>query len=387
MESNRRYNALTTTLKRHDVAALAERKRRHLVQTPTFEGCRCCYDPTSDGGGGSSGSATADYPALVEYYQQHHYSSSNNETNDNENEKQADSEDDDSDDEFDYLLDEDFSSTTNNNNDNDNNDEEYRTSLQQAEEARRAQLEWEILQRQVAMQHGYGTHRQMHPLRVLKAAGLTTTTTTTTGANNTMMMTRPPPPAVVLHLVDPDSRASASLDFLLETRLAMQYPGTIFMRSVGRTTLLMNAPLLVHKHFPMLNVDGGDGGDLPALVAIREGQVVNISKGLREVCQYEGGEIEPRAVEMWLEQSGVLRHHPPSYDSLCFIRPEEEALMEYLGQKGPIQQQHPEERFFDCGVAGCCKTFPHEHVGIKNSEQDGLVLKEETILDGNEGKE
>ncbi len=263
------------------------------------------------------------------------------------------------------------------------NDEEYRMSLQQAEEARRAQLEWEILQRQVAMQHGYGTHRQMHPLRVLKAAGLTTTANTAS---------RPPPPAVVLHLIDPESRASASLDFLLETRLAMQYPGTIFVRSPGRTTLLMNAPPLVHKHFPMLNVDtnhasSAGGGDLPALVAIREGQVVNISKGLREVCQYDGGDIEPRAVEMWLEQSGVLRHHPPSYDSLCFIRPEEEALMEYLGQKGPIQQQHPEERFFDCGVTGCCKTFPHEHVGIKNSEQDGLVLKEEIILDGNEGKE
>ena len=370
------------------MAALAERKRRHLVQTPTFEGCRCCYDPTSDGGGSGG-----DYPALTDYYQQHHYSNQNdgsveNQQHDENDEKKHHDSDDDSDDEFDYLLDEDFSSTSNINNDNDEDD--YRMSLQQAEEARRAQLEWEILQRQVAMQHGYGTHRQMHPLRVLKAAGLTTTTTTST-------QTRPPPPAVVLHLIDPDSLASASLDFFLETRLAMKYPGTIFLRSSGRSTLLMNAPLLVQKHFPMLNVDnyhtstnasGGPGGsgDLPALVAIREGQVVNISKGLREVCQYDGGEIEARAVEMWLEQSGVLRDHPPSYDSLCFIRPEEEALMQYLGQKGANQHELPQERFFDCGVTGCSKTFPHEHVGIKNSEQDGLVLKEETILGCQDGQ-
>jgi hypothetical protein len=42
VESNRKYNALTSTLRRHDVALLAERKRRNLIKvselttTPNF---------------------------------------------------------------------------------------------------------------------------------------------------------------------------------------------------------------------------------------------------------------------------------------------------------------------------------------------------------------
>jgi hypothetical protein len=343
------------------VAALAERRRRHLVSTPAFDGCRCCYDPSSDGHG--------EYTALVEYKQQtilqsngddaaepgnahyHHHNQPPppNDDDDDHNTRE------DSDDEFDYLLDEDFSP---------DNDDPNSSRLKQAEDARRVQLEWEILQRQVAIQHGYGTHRQLHPTRVLKAAGL--------GDNPS----RSPPPAVVLHLVDPDSVASASLDYFLETRLAPQYPGTICVRSGGRSTLLLDAPL-ARKHLSKLNADVSS--DLPALVAIRDGQVVNISKGLRDLCHYEGGEVEPRAVEMWLEQSGVLKNYPPPYDSLCYIRPEEEALMEYLGQKKPNQQQQ-EDRYFDCGLKGCTKTFPHEHVGIKTSAQDGLVLKEDVVL-------
>lgn len=340
------------------MAALAERKRRNLVSTPTFDGCRCCYDPSSDGHG--------EYTALVAYKERYGKNNKNDDddihTNPNEiaNEhtdidNDRDDEDD-SDDEFDYLLDEDFS--PGGNNDGDNHD-----ALKEAEETRRAELEWQILQRQVAVQHGYGVHRQLHPGRVLKAAGL---------ANNPARL---PPPAVVLHLVDPDSVASASLDYFLQGQLAAQHPGTIFVRSGGRSTLLMDAPL-AQKHLSALRVDDS-AKDLPALVAIRDGQVVNISKGLRDVCHHDGGEVEPRAVEMWLEQSGVLRSNPPSFDALCYIRPEEEALMDYLVQQKP---QVPEEDRYDCGLDGCSKTFPHEHVGIKTSQQDGLVLKEETIL-------
>jgi hypothetical protein len=105
IESNRKYNALESTLRRHDVIAMAERRRRNLVTTPGFEGCRCCYDPNSDGG---------EYLTLIEYKKQHPISTPNASTFmeliENET-KEATSTleeeyDDDTDDEFDYLLDE-----------------------------------------------------------------------------------------------------------------------------------------------------------------------------------------------------------------------------------------------------------------------------------------
>jgi hypothetical protein len=52
--------------------------------------------------------------------------------------------------------------------------------------------------------------------------------------------------------------------------------------------------------------------------------------------------------------------------------------MDYLSSK-PAQVP-PEEERYDCGLEGCNKTFKHEHVGIQTSEQDGLVVKEDTIL-------
>jgi hypothetical protein len=35
---------------------------------------------------------------------------------------------------------------------------------------------------------------------------------------------------------------------------------------------------------------------------------------------------------------------------------------------------------FDCGVNGCNKTFHHEHVGIKNEQQNGLVVSQDIAL-------
>lgn len=357
MESNRKYNAISSTLKRHDVSALAERRRRNVVTTPAFDGCRCCYDPNSDGHG--------EYRALIDYKmahpiqeQQHNARATLDETENQEPNIHSDRDDDsDSDDEFDYLLDEDLPGDDN------------AGGLKALEEQRRAELEFEMLKRHVALLHGYGTHRQLHPGRALKAAGL---------AQNPA---RPPPPAVVLHLVDPDSVTSASLDYYLETELAPKFSGTVFMRSGGRTCLLMNQGL-AQKAFgnQLLQADR----DIPALVAIRDGIAVNIAPQLKGLCSEDGGPIEPSAVEMWLEQSGVLLSQPPMFDNLCYIRPEEDALMDYLATQKPPEVA--EEERYDCGMEGCNKTFRHEHVGIKTSEQDGLVVKAETIL-GEEDKQ
>ena len=319
---------------------MAERRRRNLVATQEFEGCRCCYDPNSDGG---------EYHALAEYKDKHPFQRKDEieEGNDGSHDElpQYDSSDKDSDDEFDYLLDEDFPQDD---------------TVKELEENRRAELEFQIMSNQAALQHGYGAHRQLHPTRVLKAAGL--------GDSKA----RQPPSAVVLHLVDPDSLASASLDYFLESKLAPETKGTIFLRSGGRSTLLLDATL-ARKSFPKLQPEM----DLPALVAIRDGVVVNTAPNLRGLCFDKDSEVDNRAVQHWLDRSGVLLSDAPSYFELCYIRPEEEALMDYLSQAKP----EPEVEYYDCGMEGCNKTFFHEHVGIKTSEQDGLVVKEDTILD------
>jgi hypothetical protein len=352
------------------MVAMAERRRRNLVQTPAFEGCRCCYDPNSDGG---------EYRALIDYKQEHPYDNGflkNGEnaepnvgtttTENNDVKLNNGCDDDSSDDEFDYLLDEDLTGGGDGNNNNNNNE------LKQLEEQRRLELEFQFLTRQVALQHGYGVHRQLHPIRVLKAAGLHMNNTTR--SSSISRSSSQSPPAVVLHLVDPDSLTSATLDYFLETHLTQRNPGTVFLRSGGRSTLLMDADL-ARRALPQLNESM-----LPALVAIKDGVAVNVCPKLRglTIGRDDDSAIDEYAVEQWLRQSGVLLSQAPRYmEDLCRIRPEEEALSEYMASKKPSP---PELERFNCGLDSCNKAFPHEHVGIQTSEQSGLVVKEETVL-------
>ena len=352
------------------------------------------YDPSSDG--------TGEYRALIEYKERLQKQKDTDEQDDYEErnvEKQPTEEplfeatpastdeteeDDDSDDEFDYLLDDDLPGQ----------DE----GIMALEEQRRAEMEEQLFCREISQHHGYGCHRQMHPGRVLKAAGLVQLKKqpSANSAASSSSTNRLRPPAVVLHLVDPDSMASASLDVYFEERLAKEYPGTVFLRSGGRSTLLMDAPLAEQSFgtssssrlssFPKIRADQPE--DFPALVAIRDGIVVNTCPGLRGLVamspmsdQDEDGDenmlIVESAVHQWLDRCNVLLTRAPPIDYLCNIRPEEEALMDYLAKAVKVEDQA--ERY-DCGMEGCSKTYPHEHVGIKTSQQDGLVVTEREVL-------
>jgi hypothetical protein len=366
-ESLRHRSALRNTVRRFDVAAKRERQRKNLVTTSAFDGCRCCYDPDGDGG---------TYPALVELRQEMLRLESDQKRHDQNDEEEKDEEEtlesgrgttaakgphnplsasnDDDDDEFDYLLDElDLPGG-----------EDDSSALHSYEEHRRAELEFAVLQREMAAQHGFGVHRQMHPQRALRAA---------VRANHGV--------TVVLHLVDPDaSSASASLDVLFEDTVAPMYPGTKFLRSNGRSTLLLNRELAA-KHLPRLQPDS----DLPALVAFRDGVVVAYCPRLQGLVVADGSNttrIIPSVVLEWLDRAGVLVTHLPPLAELCLIRPEEEALVDSMYvQKSVVTP--PLERY-DCGLEGCAKTFPHEHIGEKTAQQDGLVVPESSILGGDE---
>jgi hypothetical protein len=338
VESNRVYNALTSTLNRHDVTVLAERRRRHVLHNLKFgNGCRCSYDPNTDGG---------EYKALMDLRQLVQQEEALEEKEEGEEEREPernnDSDDDDgSDDEFDYLLDDDLPV--------ENSD---------IEDRRRAELEFAMLTQETALQHGYGAHRQMHPSRVLKAAGL--------GVKNV----RDAPHAVVLHLVHHDSVASASLDLCLE-KLALQYKGTKFLRSLGRSTMLMDKELTA-KAFPP-NMDPDD--DMPALLAIREGSVVAFNLRLQGLT--DADHVMEHAVRDWLDHAHVLVERAPGFDQVCRIRPEEEALLDHM--RAAREKEEATQRY-NCGIPNCHKPFFHEHVGIETNQQDGLIVPEDTVV-------
>uniref|UniRef100_A0A7S2UEH1 Uncharacterized protein n=1 Tax=Attheya septentrionalis TaxID=420275 RepID=A0A7S2UEH1_9STRA len=371
-EDTRRKDALTTTLRRHDRVALAERRRRigrHLLPDLSFgAGCRCCYDPNGDGG---------EYPALVDARSSNFVTNSLTEKTDLERENQAhhqpeesDKNDSDDDSEFDYLLDEDLPGSGEGGEANKGD-----SLLQQLEDDRRAELELAMLHRESAMQHGYGVHRQFAPARVFRAADLMVSQGRGAAA-----------PAVVLHLYETNSMLSASLDLFLE-ELAMDFGGTKFMRADGRSTIILESDV-ADKVFPK-KVRPSD--DLPALVAIRDGVVVAFCPSLNGLADRSSQRIEPRAVQEWLDRAGVLRTELPRIDDLCRIRPEEDALYESMlalsavGQQIPFQgknelQGDDDVNIYNCGVPGCNKAFSHEHVGIKTNQQDGLVVSEEQAI-------
>ncbi|GAX11837.1 hypothetical protein FisN_20Lh106 [Fistulifera solaris] len=297
IETNRKGNALMATLSKHDVVAARERQRRNLI---TPEDCRCCFDPNQDGG---------EYWALIQLKQQLR-KVDEIENDEIEEIKKEDGEEEE--DEFDYLLED---------------------SELPEDEFRRAELEWNMLQTEIRRFHGYGSVRQMHPSRVLGVALRA--------------------PVCVLHLFDTDSPASASLDLYFERTLAPKTMGTLFLRSDGRSTLLLNP-----KHFS----DIDPHHNLPALIALKNGAII------QQNLQFQGliddtGAVIGTAVETWLDRCSVLRATPPVDEDLCRIRPEEQALTDSMAPR------------FDCGVYGCYKTFPHEHVGLSSR----LVSEEEVL--------
>ena len=51
-----------------------------------------------------------------------------------------------------------------------------------------------------------------------------------------------------------------------------------------------------------------------------------------------------------------------------------------------VMQKMPDEQdIYCCGVQGCRKSFFHEHVGVRNEAQSGLVINPDDILGLKEG--
>ncbi|KAL3811439.1 hypothetical protein ACHAXA_007594 [Cyclostephanos tholiformis] len=402
IESDRKRASVASTLRVHDRVARVEEQRlgggtgrggyvsyrRAFNVLPgmdfvTGDGCRCCYDPNGDGGeyellirareegargGGGGGRDVGDYDDDDDEEQDgtriRAYAPDRAAANDDDDGDDGGNDDDD-DDEYDYLLDE----------------EDGPTIVEYAR--RRAELEDVVRRFDVARCHGYGVHRQMSPSRVFDAVGYHRRR-----GGGRAESTLPPPRGSALHLFDPHSSLSASLDLCLED-VASRYPGTKFIRGNGVASL------------PHAEGGGGEGGgrsddgwkraDLPVLLALRDGEVVAWSSGLRD---FRGGNdvsagVDWDEVERWLDRAGALITDVPPLEELCGIRPEEEALLDNIrklnrttmgGRAGEDSDDEAREHHrYDCGIDGCNKSFYHEHVGIRTEAQDGLLVSESQV--------
>jgi len=397
IESNRKRDVVETQLRKHDRVTQAEDARRppqssvpigsgynynayNLIKGMSFgSGCRCCYDPNGDGGEYDLLARakldrgiidTVDAAGLMENTYHHDVGG------EDAKEIRSDDSDSDSDDEFDYLLDDDLPTASS------SQHLDYQSQ-------RRAELETMAHHYEVARHHGYGVHRQMHPRRVFSASGY--------GADQDR--SRVAPKGSVLHLYDACSPLSASLDICLEG-MARRHAGTKFLRGNGITSRLYAE-----------DCDGGAGsgsgsgawkkGEYPMLLALRDGKVTAWSSGLADFYTDKGSqEVEGHAVEQWLHRAGVLHTNAPPVEALCRIRPEEEMLLENmrkLNQMGRLggstgsmigemarkeeEEDLEEDRKFECGVSGCNKCFYHEHVGVANDVQDGLLVSEAQVAE------
>jgi len=406
LHENRQYNETVAILRQHDRVALAERRRRNLLPENSLSfgtGCRCCYDPQLDGG---------DYDALIQARKMKKIGTKMESTNNlmdlyendprdgahsnNHHDDDDDDDDSDSDSEFDYLLDE-FELSSNITSGNSSNAQNV-YELSEMEYQRRLELELSILENEGIQQHGYGVHRQMNPKRVLKAAGF--------GYDRNASI--PPPTAVVLHLYNPLSSASAKMDLILED-ISSNYRGTKFLRSHGPLTLLLD-PTMSQKHLCLSSSTKPiQEKHMPCLIAIKDGCIVNVAPLYSGFVTGEVGKtdqdddifVNDHAVEEWLDRSGSLISNPPKYEMLCRIRPEEESLL-FLQQQqlekgmktmqingppggnmfcGYIKEEEEKEQQYDCGVAGCRRRhFYHKHVGVASEAQDGLVVSQNEIL-------
>lgn len=339
-EINKRRSETEAVLKFHDLVADLERRHK-ITFLPNLELCRCCHTMEDE--------YVHDYPALQEYRRDQMMIESGSEDDEQSNPDDAtgcavgglsvfgddddDNYSDDDDDEFDYLLD---ANTMN---------------ISAVEENRIMELKVRAMQLKSAHGHGYGVHRQIHYSKVF-----------TVGAGIDSPL---PPEAAVIHLYDPYSVACAKLDVILEgPKFAHLYKGTKFLRADGKMAVRLSQ-IVSEEH-------------IPCLIAVREGNLVSYCANLTGIVD-RGENVDEWALEEWLDNANVLIRDMPSIDTMCRIRPEEEALLASMMKSSKPDDYCRSDDYYDCGVENCEKTFPHKHIGIPTDEQDGLVISESDL--------
>jgi hypothetical protein len=186
----------------------------------------------------------------------------------------------------------------------------------------------------------------------------------------------------VLHLYDPTLADCAHLDLYLEG-VASDYVGTRWFRADG-TKLFDNPYPEMARLRASLKLESR--GDLPALVAVRGGVLVNVSKGLQALGKLNrAANLSPNfpsepcltlsAVQPWLDSCGVLSSaQAVDVARLCKASTEIREMSERARED---EEDGEVEERFDCGMSGCCKTFVHQHIGAGEVEgQGGQLLRE-----------
>jgi len=343
-EQNERKVATESILRLHD--RIAQLERSHRISTITNFELSSPY--CMEVGNGEIGNGLEDYHTLSEMRRNQMIESSS-EGEDEENSLvtgcavagkslAGDETDEDDDSEFDYLL------------------ECPELNLYNMEEEKKLELQLRSLHLKCGEEQGYGVHRHMNPWCIWKYVGIDSSH---------------PPQAAVVHLYDPHSVLCAKLDILLEgPKFSTRYKGTRFSYVDGKMAIMSHLNIVPENH-------------LPCLIAIREGKVVTHCAKLRSIVNYSNI-IDEWALEEWLDRANVLIHHLPPIEDLCRVRPEEEALYASMMKKSDSVEEKLDsvEEFYDCGIDGCSKVYPHKHIGVNcNTEsQDGYIISEDLLV-------
>jgi len=161
----------------------------------------------------------------------------------------------------------------------------------------------------------------------------------------------------IVHICDERSGASARCDLYLETAVAPRYPGTAFVR--------VSPKLSATSELSRFLECKGEG----ALVALRDGKVVarceNIAMQFGGVSSSSSSTsssisstfLATDALEEWLKRTGVLEVTPQPHEWGGYST----ASIDKLREQQRQQEEGDEEEMFDCGQAGCRKTFAHNH--------------------------
>ena len=153
----------------------------------------------------------------------------------------------------------------------------------------------------------------------------------------------------VVHLCDPALPLSADVELHLET-LTARFPGTAFVRIVPSRAFAAVAGGPAATVAPLRRFLGVRR--LGALVALRGGAAVAAAENLAAFA--EGGRVVARKVDAWLARTGVLSSEAAASGGSGDAAGGATAAA--------LRDEAGEAEFYDCGRAGCQKTFRHEHV-------------------------
>lgn len=164
---------------------------------------------------------------------------------------------------------------------------------------------------------------------------------------------------MVLHIFQPSSEQCAMIDWIIETNLCEQFPGTRFRRLEYNSLLIRDERITSRRWDSKISVNG-------SIICIRNGDIVTTTSNLDQLGEEET-DIRNN-LRRFLDQAHVLESDIPPVSLLQLSSaslPSEEA-----------DDQRDDARY--CDDPDCTKKYQHEHVAKRDA--DGKLLTGASFL-------